>query len=154
MNSLEQMCINLTNERLQNHMNQEVIVVERRLYQDEGIPLTDITFNVNTHVVELFTKVSVKVDWFFFQNYQVNVNDAEKKKSYSVLWRKPYTNRKFNNLLVTQKHHQKLRLHNDCGPTGRSVGVTTAIQLMCLHRFIINHIMHFLLTITLLNIYL
>ena len=29
----------------------------------------------------------------------------------------PYTNRKFENQWTTQKGHQKLRLHNDCGPT-------------------------------------
>ena len=30
---------------------------------------------------------------------------------------RPYAKRKFNNQLITQKRHQKLRLHNDCGPT-------------------------------------
>ena len=29
----------------------------------------------------------------------------------------PYTNRKFENQTTTHKRHQKLRLHNDCGPT-------------------------------------
>ena len=29
----------------------------------------------------------------------------------------PYTNRKFENQRTTHKRHQKLRLHNDCGPT-------------------------------------
>ena len=29
----------------------------------------------------------------------------------------PYTNRKFNNQLTTQRRHQKRRIHNDCGPT-------------------------------------
>ena len=29
----------------------------------------------------------------------------------------PYINRKFNNQFTTQKHHQKLRVHNDCRPT-------------------------------------
>ena len=29
---------------------------------------------------------------------------------------------KFNNQLTTQKHHQKLRLHNNCGPTFSMVG--------------------------------
>ena len=29
----------------------------------------------------------------------------------------PYTNRKFENQKTTHKRHQKLRLHNDCGPT-------------------------------------
>ena len=29
----------------------------------------------------------------------------------------PYTNRKFENQWTTQTCHQKLRLHNDCGPT-------------------------------------
>ena len=29
----------------------------------------------------------------------------------------PYTNRKIENQWTTQKRHQKLRLHDDCGPT-------------------------------------
>ena len=29
----------------------------------------------------------------------------------------PYTKRKFENQRTTHKRHQKLRLHNDCGPT-------------------------------------
>ena len=29
----------------------------------------------------------------------------------------PYTNRKLENQRTTHKRHQKLRLHNDCGPT-------------------------------------
>ena len=29
----------------------------------------------------------------------------------------PYTNRKLNSQLTTQKRRQKFRLHNDCGPT-------------------------------------
>ena len=29
----------------------------------------------------------------------------------------PYTNRKFENKRITHKRHQKLKLHNDCGPT-------------------------------------
>ena len=29
----------------------------------------------------------------------------------------PYTNRKFENQRTTQNRHQKLRLHNHCGPT-------------------------------------
>ena len=41
----------------------------------------------------------------------------ERKRSSSVLWRKPHTNRKFNKQLTTQKRQQKLRLHNDCEPT-------------------------------------
>ena len=31
--------------------------------------------------------------------------------------KKPYTNRTFENQWTTQKRHQKLRLHNDSGPT-------------------------------------
>ena len=29
----------------------------------------------------------------------------------------PYTNRKFEKQMTTHKRHQKLRLHNNCGPT-------------------------------------
>ena len=48
----------------------------------------------------------------------------------------PYINGKFNNQLTTQKHQQKIsitqRLRTDLG---RSVGVSTAIQLVWFNQF-------------------
>ena len=43
----------------------------------------------------------------------------EKKKEIwpSPMTKTPYTNRKFENQRTTHRRHQKLRLHNDCGPT-------------------------------------
>ena len=45
----------------------------------------------------------------------------------------PTENPKCN--VTTHKRHQKFQLHNDCGPTGRSVRVKTAIQLVWLNQF-------------------
>ena len=43
------------------------------------------------------------------------VTERDLTQSYD---KNPFTNRKFKNQVTTQKRHQKLRLHNDCGPTG------------------------------------
>ena len=48
-----------------------------------------------------------------FQN-TVRENEGDLTQSYD---KAPYTNRKFENKRTTHKRHQKLRLHNDRGPT-------------------------------------
>ena len=66
--------------------------------------------------------------WKFF--FEFPDADGEKKGNKIVGYQKrqerdltqsydenPYTNRKFNNKLTTQKRHQKLRLHSDCWHT-------------------------------------
>ena len=47
----------------------------------------------------------------------------------------PYTNRKFENQRITHKRHQKLRLHNDCGPTQDGQLEKQVIQLVWLNWF-------------------
>ena len=42
------------------------------------------------------------------------VKEGDLTQSYD---KTPYTNRKFENQRTTHKRHQKLRLHNDFGPT-------------------------------------
>ena len=58
-----------------------------------------------------------------------------RKRSDSILWQKPlHWQKSPTSNVTTQKRHQKHRLHNDCGPTGRSVWVTIATKLMCIYR--------------------
>ena len=53
--------------------------------------------------------------WFWVMGSKVK---RKWKRSDSVLWQKPlYRQRNPNSNVTTQKRHQKLRLHNDCGPT-------------------------------------
>ena len=53
-----------------------------------------------------------------FQIFHVAAITREKEGDLTQSYDKtPYTNRKFENQRTTHKRHQKLRLHNDCGPT-------------------------------------
>ena len=52
-NSLEQLCINFANELLQRQFNETVFVLERKLYDDEGVDVTDVTFRDNSGVIQL-----------------------------------------------------------------------------------------------------
>jgi hypothetical protein len=53
VNSFEQLCINLTNERLQQQFNETVFVSEQEMYRAEGLQWNNITFRDNQHVIDL-----------------------------------------------------------------------------------------------------
>eukprot|EP00746_Dinoflagellata_sp_MGD_P147503 gnl/MRDRNA2_/MRDRNA2_79839_c0_seq2.p1 gnl/MRDRNA2_/MRDRNA2_79839_c0~~gnl/MRDRNA2_/MRDRNA2_79839_c0_seq2.p1 ORF type:complete len:1840 (+),score=496.69 gnl/MRDRNA2_/MRDRNA2_79839_c0_seq2:156-5675(+) len=55
VNSFEQLCINFTNERLQQFFNQFVFKEENRLYQEEGISTEAIEFPDNQDVIDLIS---------------------------------------------------------------------------------------------------
>lgn len=59
-NSLEQICINLSNEHLQSHFNNHVFKTELSEYKAEGIDVGDIKFEDNTDIISLIdSKVSI-----------------------------------------------------------------------------------------------
>nr|BAB39452.1 myosin [Mizuhopecten yessoensis] len=56
INSMEQMCINLINERLQSFTNRNVMDYEMSIYKEEGIHVTGIKFKNNDALLDLFMK--------------------------------------------------------------------------------------------------
>ena len=55
-NSLEQLCINFTNEMLQQHFNNNTFKLEEKLYKAEGIDVPHIDFIDNAPMIELLTQ--------------------------------------------------------------------------------------------------
>lgn len=55
VNSFEQLCINYSNERLQQQFNERVFVEEQKKYESEGLDGSKITFRDNQHVVDLIS---------------------------------------------------------------------------------------------------
>ncbi|CAA7013966.1 unnamed protein product [Microthlaspi erraticum] len=55
-NSFEQFCINLTNEKLQQHFNEHVLKMEQEEYKKEEINWNQIEFSDNRKVLELIEK--------------------------------------------------------------------------------------------------
>jgi myosin-5 len=53
VNSFEQLCINFANESLQSKFTKDVFVSVYAEYKDEGIGLEEITYDDNTHVLDL-----------------------------------------------------------------------------------------------------
>jgi myosin V len=53
VNSFEQLCINFANESLQSKFTKDVFVSVYAEYKDEGISLEEITYDDNTHVLDL-----------------------------------------------------------------------------------------------------
>lgn len=51
-NSFEQLCINYCNERLQGHFNDHIFKLEQEQYAKEGIDVTKIDFEDNSHVIQ------------------------------------------------------------------------------------------------------
>ena len=52
-NSFEQLCINFTNEKLQNHFMDALVVLRQKEYAAEGIECKHITFPDNLKQIEL-----------------------------------------------------------------------------------------------------
>lgn len=55
-NSFEQLCINYTNERLQQQFNEYVFDREQDIYRKEGLDWTSIAYKDNQHVIDLIGK--------------------------------------------------------------------------------------------------
>lgn len=53
LNSLEQLCINFANERLQNHFVQHMLQAERKIYEAEGLASAFSMSNDNTACLQL-----------------------------------------------------------------------------------------------------
>ena len=56
LNSFEQLCINFTNERLQQQFNDYVFVNEQRLYQEECIDWHSVEYRNNQPIIDLIAK--------------------------------------------------------------------------------------------------
>ena len=55
------MCINMVNERLQQFMNNIVIIQEKKIYEAEEIPFDNVDFRDNINVIQLF---EIKVNYW------------------------------------------------------------------------------------------
>ena len=55
-NSFEQLCINYTNEMLQQHFNNNTFKLEEKVYTEEGIEWDHIDFIDNQPMIDLLTK--------------------------------------------------------------------------------------------------
>ena len=58
-NSLEQMCINLVNEKLQSFMNDRIFQLEMAIYEDEGINIDGVHFENNDLTLAMFEEVKL-----------------------------------------------------------------------------------------------
>ena len=70
-----------------------------------------------------FAGVAIKSDPFEndvgqYLVFKIHTVKRTRKRSDSVLWQKPlHPQKNSKSNVTTHKRHQKLRLHNDCGPT-------------------------------------
>jgi myosin heavy subunit len=55
-NSFEQLCINFTNERLQQQFNDMIFATEQEIYKKEGLNWTNITYQDNQIIIDCISK--------------------------------------------------------------------------------------------------
>jgi len=80
-NGFEQLCINYTNEKLQSIFNRYVFEEEIKMFEEEGILKSRITFETNSHILEFFDK---KQNGFFpllDEKSILNANDSDLERS-------------------------------------------------------------------------
>ncbi|GMH55700.1 hypothetical protein TL16_g01972 [Triparma laevis f. inornata] len=97
VNSFEQLCINFANEMLQRQFNQQVFVLEKQRYEEEGLKVASIAFQDNQPVIDL---VSKKPEGLFF-----------------ILEEHGMMNRKPDNKALLSTFHQRHEKHTNYGKT-------------------------------------
>ena len=60
-NSFEQLCINYTNEMLQQHFNNNTFKLEQEIYKAEGLDVAHIDFIDNAPMIALITEKRIGV---------------------------------------------------------------------------------------------
>ncbi|KAH8044350.1 hypothetical protein JL722_14741 [Aureococcus anophagefferens] len=101
-NSFEQLCINLTNEQLQNKFNRDIFELELRLYADEGVPCDGVEYKDNSDVIALLGDVLAMLD-----------EEARLPRGSAKSWSSK----------VGKKHEKHARLHVDKRAAGEAFGV-------------------------------
>jgi len=80
-NGFEQLCINYTNEKLQSIFNRYVFEEEIKMFEEEGILKSRVTFETNSHILDFFDK---KQNGFFpllDEKSILNANDGDLERS-------------------------------------------------------------------------
>ena len=99
-NSLEQLCINYCNERLQQYFNKHVFHLEQKIYKDEEINWDKVEYKDNEKIIQLIDGSIFK----FLKDKNISKGLQNKDAAFrEELYNKYKSNREFKTILIEDK---------------------------------------------------
>ena len=119
-NSFEQLCINYTNEKLQDHFNYSIFKSEQEVYQEEGLNWVFVEYPDNSARLDLLENKAYGI--FSLVNEQLKLPKSSDEKLANAMYQKCSTHPFFSASRAEQVRFEFTVKHFACNVTYQTVG--------------------------------